>query len=203
MANKHRALPRAVAVFLTLGLLNLCVLFGAGTSRAATSPGASETSSSKLLVGRLNVAEQQSVFVNGNVAGAGTTIFSGMRLQTPEGVNATVQLGALGQLSIEPGSDLTLDFSNSRVDVKIAAGDAALTTTKDVTGTLTTSDGRVLKSENSKAGTLASKTTKARRGWNDWSDGEKAAAILIPAAIAAIIIIVVVADDDDESPARP
>lgn len=203
MTNKHRALPRAVALLLTLGMLNLCVLYGAGTSRAATGTSASEASSAKLLTGRLTVAEQQTIFVNGNVAGAGTTIFSGMRLQTPEGVNATVQLGALGLVNIEPASDLTLDFTNNTVAVSISAGDAALTTTKDVAGTVTTSDGRVLKSENSKAGTLASKTTKARRGWDDWSDGEKAAAILIPAAIAAVIIIIVVADDDDESPARP
>ncbi len=202
MANKHRVLCRAVALLLTVGMLNLCVLFSAGTSRAATNTTAGEATSSKLLVGRLAVSEQQSVYVNGNLAGAGTTIFSGMRLQTPAGVNATVQLGALGQLSIEQNSDLTLDFSGTQVSVAVASGNAALTTPENVSGTLTTSDGRVLRSEGSKGGTLASKNAKAA-GWSDWSDGQKAAAIIIPIVAAVIIIAIVVSDDDDESPNNP
>jgi hypothetical protein len=195
MGNTHRVLYKAVALLVSVGMLNLCLLSSLSTASAST---ASEVGSARLMVGRLAVAEQQSIFVNGNIAGAGTTIFSGMRLQTPEGVNASVQLGSLGYLTIEPNSDLTLDFSNSSVEVRVASGDAALTTNEKVAGTLTAADGKVLRSENSKSGTLATKTAARRM-----SGKQRAAAIIIPIVAAIIIIAIVVADDDDESPNNP
>src|SRR5207245_2949717 len=50
------------------------------------------------------------VTVNGNKARTGDTIFPGAVIETPDGVGATVQLGALGQLDLSPGSRLTLSF---------------------------------------------------------------------------------------------
>jgi hypothetical protein len=142
------------------------------------------------------------MYVNGNQAGSGTTVFSGMRLQTPAGVDAVVQLGALGHLAIEPNTDLLLDFSTGRVEVKVASGDVTLATNDGVNGALTTADGRTLRSENAKAAVLTSAngvTTPAARRLS----GKQKAAIIIPIVAAIVIIAIVVADDDDESPSNP
>lgn len=199
VANKPRITSRATALLLTFALLNVFVLAGASTTKANTSAG--EVTANKMLAGRLSLASEQSMFVNGNQAVAGTTIFSGMRLQTPEGVDAAVQLGALGSIKIEPQSDLTLEFSNGSVEIKVMAGDVALTTNAGVNGTLTTADGRILRSNKALAGTLTSSNkTKAARAL---SKGQKAALIILPIVAAIIIIAVVVHDDDDESPNNP
>jgi hypothetical protein len=197
MADKLRVLNRVLALLLTFVMFNVCVLFSAGTTRAASNTG--EVTSNKLLVGRLAVAERQSIYVNGNEAGAGTSIFSGMRLQAPEGVNAAVQLGSLGRLTIEPNTDLTLDFTSSNVEVKVTSGEATLTTNTGISGTLTTADGNVLRSDGAKTATLMSKNSGARA----LTKNQKAAAIILPIVAAVIIIAIVVAQDDDESPSNP
>lgn len=194
MSEQHRICERAIALLLTFALLSVSFLMGTTTSRASTN-------SSLLLVGRLALAGEQSMYVNGNQAGSGTTVFSGMRLQTPAGVDAVVQLGALGHLNMEPNTDLLLDFSTGRVEVKVATGDVTLATNDGVNGALTTADGRMLRSEGAKAAVLMSANgavPAARR-----LSGKQKAAIIIPIVAAIVIIAIVVADDDDESPSNP
>jgi hypothetical protein len=179
-------------------MLNVYVLLGAKTTRASGNTSAEGSDSGKLLVGRLALADQQRIFVNGNEAPTGTSIFSGMRLQSPLGVNAVVQLGELGQVSLEPSTDLTLDFSNGHVAVTVASGEATLTTNDGVEGTLTAADGNVMKSEGTKASVLS---TSARASAAKMSGKRKAAWIIIPVVAVIIIIAIVVADDDNNSPA--
>jgi hypothetical protein len=193
LTNQRRLSYKAVAILMSLVMLSVYVLMGAPVSKASTNSSA-DLSSSKLLVGRLSMADQQVIFVNGNEARTGTTIFSGMRLQSPTGVSASVQLGALGQLNLDPGADVTLDFSDGRVSVKVAAGDVTLTTNDGVEATVTTSDGNVLKSENSKAAVLSTSAAAAPK----MSSSRKALwwIIGIGATIAIIWIAVEVSDDD-------
>lgn len=200
LINRRRFVRKANAVLLTLVMLNLYVMMGARTSKASTNTSAGEVNSGKLIVGRLSLADQQKIYVNGNEAPAGTSIFSGMRLQSPAGVNAVVQLGALGQVSLDPGTDLTLDFSTGNVAVNVAAGGATLTTNEGVSGSLTSADGTVTRSEGTKASVLstnpsaaAAKMSKNRKAF--WW-------ILGASAVIAIIVIAVVVNDDD-SPSNP
>lgn len=200
--SKPRVSNRAVALLLTVVMLNVFVMTGARVSRAATNSGAVEGTANKLFVGRLTLANGQAILVNGNNAVTGTTIFSGMRLQSPDGVNASVQLGTLGQLSFEPNTDLTLDFSGSGIEVRVAAGNATLTSNDGVNAVLTGADGQALRSAG-KATTLSTKPRAAAAGWDQWSNKKKAAAIIIPAAIVITIIAIVVATNDDDSPSNP
>lgn len=194
---QRRLSQRTVAVLLTLVMLNVYVLMGARTSQASTNT-PEVSSSSKLLVGRLALADQQSIFVNGNEARTGTSIFSGMRLQSPDGVNAVVQLGALGHINLESSTDLTLDFSNARVAVTVASGNATLTTKEGVEATLTAPDGNIMKSVGTRGSVLSTNSAAAAA-----MSGKKKAAIIIPIVAAIVIIAIVVADDDDESPSNP
>lgn len=199
-SSRPRIPNRAVALFLTLVMWSVFITTGARTSRAATDSDAVKATASKLFVGRLVLAGEQSIMVNGNNAVTGTTIFSGMRLQSSDGVNASVQLGTLGQLSFEPNTDLTLDFTASSVEVRVASGNATLMSNEGVDAVLTGTDGVALRSSG-KAATLT--TRKRAAGWDDWSNKKKAAAIIIPAAIAITIIAIVVATNDDNSPSNP
>ncbi len=198
LASKPRGTNKAVALLLTVVMFNVYIMTGARTSRAATIPGAGEATANKLLVGRLTLADDQSILVNGNNAGTGATIFSGMHLQSPDGVNAVVQLGTLGQLNLGPNTDLTLDFSSTGVEVRVAAGDVNLMSNEGVNATLTGADGNVLRSEG-KATTLSSTPRAAAK----MSGKKKAALIIIPVAVAIIIIAVVATNDDDDSPRNP
>jgi hypothetical protein len=201
LVSKPRVSNRAVALLLTVVMLNVFIMTGARASRAATSSGTVEATANKLFVGRLALPDGQSILVNGTDAMTGTTIFSGMRLQSPDGVNASVQLGTLGQLSFEPNTDLTLDFSGSGVEVRVAAGNATLTSNDGVNAVLTGADGQALRSEG-KAATLSTKP-RAVAKWDDWSNRKKAAAIIIPVAAAIVIIAIIVTRDDNNSPSNP
>ena len=202
LASKPRGLNKVVALLLTVMMFNVYIMTGARTSRAATLPGAGEATANNLFVGRLTLADDQSILINGNNAGTGATIFSGMHLQSPDGVNAVVQLGTLGQLRLGPNTDLTLDFSSAGVDVKVAAGDATLMSNEGVNAMLTGADGNVLRSEG-KATTLSTKPKPRAAGWDEWSSKKKAAAIIIPVAAAIIIIAIVATNGDDNSPRNP
>lgn len=200
LASRPRVSNRAVALLLTVVMFNVYIMTGARTSRAATNSNAGDITSNKLLVGRLALASDQFILVNGSNAVTGTTIFSGMHLQTPEGVSASVQLGTLGQLSFEPNTDLTLDFSQARVEVRVTSGNATLVANEGINATLISADGKALRSE----GKAAVLRTKARAAdWDDWSNKKKAAAIIIPIAVAITIIAIVVATNDDDSPSNP
>lgn len=197
MIAVRRNMLKATALLLAFSLVQFYFAFGATTARATNNeaPGG-------LVFGRLAVAENQTIFLNGNTADAGATIFSGAELQTLDTVNATVQIPSVGRLEMSPNSKLTLDFTRDSVSVRLSEGDATLTTFKGIDGSLTTPEGTMVRSDPSKSGSvLTSKAGAAGRA--ALSNGQKAALIIIPIVAAIIIIAVVVADDDDDSPNNP
>ncbi|HEX6183245.1 MAG TPA: hypothetical protein VFZ44_04990 [Pyrinomonadaceae bacterium] len=86
--------------------------------------------------GRLVTTGNNPVSVNGNSARTGETIFSGQRITTPAGTQATVELPGLGSLEINPGSDVTLTFGEGRIGVVVLSGCVRLKTERGVTGTV-------------------------------------------------------------------
>jgi hypothetical protein len=188
---------RAIAVLLIISLSQIYVLANAGTTAATSAPTA-------LVFGRLNLSGNKLILVNGNEADTGMTIFSGAQLQTPEAVEATVQLGPAGHLDIAANSSLTLKFDSSSVDVYVTAGSALLSTNAGFTGTITTADGKVERSDPSTASVIGGVPVgAASRAAAKLTKEEKAAFIIIPIAIAAIIILVAASNDSDDDNVSP
>jgi hypothetical protein len=109
------------------------------------------------LMGKLRTSNNKFVLVNSNKAGSGATIISGARIQCPEKVGATVDLGLLGQLDIAANSDLTLVFATDEVQVQLRSGYVVLTTNKGIIGTVKTSEGVVFETDPSKVSSVIAK----------------------------------------------
>jgi hypothetical protein len=109
------------------------------------------------LTGKLRTSNNKRVLVNSNKAGSGTTIISGARIQCPEKVGATIELGSLGRLDIAANSDLTLVFVTDEVTVQLRSGYVVLTTNKGITGMVTTSEGVVFETDPSKVSSVIAK----------------------------------------------
>jgi hypothetical protein len=104
---------------------------------------ASEAGSAKL-VGKLVTTSNRPILVDGGEAITGTTILSGAQLVTSAVSLATVQLPNLGSVMIAPQSSVTLSFDAKNITVKVASGDAAITTVPGVKGTVIGANGNVV-----------------------------------------------------------
>lgn len=197
MLSQRRLVPQTVALLLVFAVLQVFLVKPARAS-ATTSDTSTNTAPSSLRFGQLLLSQNQTALVNGTNATSGTTIFSGAQLQTPDGVAATVQLGALGRLVVDPGTQLSLTFDKEYVNVLVSKGNAVLTTNSGVTGTLTMPDGAKLATNANATSTVGKK--RAAAGWFD--DGDHVLGFIITAGIITAAIIAVVVDDDD-SPNRP
>ena len=113
------------------------------------------------LMGKLRTRDNKPVLVNLNKATSGTTILSGSRIQCPEKIGATVDLGILGRLDIAPKADLTLNFSAGEITVQLNSGYVVLTTNKGITGTVTTSQGTTFATDPSKVSSVVARTRDA------------------------------------------
>jgi|SRR5581483_468245 len=114
-------------------------LFQVSVLAAASAPNTSTANG--LMLGRLMLTGSESILVNGNIAGSGTTILSGAQLQTPENVEATVQLGSAGTLYIQPNAKLTVTFDKTSINVKMAAGKASVAANPGIVSSVTNPDG--------------------------------------------------------------
>jgi hypothetical protein len=114
------------------------------------------------LMGKLRTGNNKPVLVNSNKAGSGYTIISGARIQCPDKIGATVDLGPLGRLDIAANSDLTLVFAASQVTVQLRAGYVVLTTNKGISGIVITSEGTVFGTDPSKVSSVIAKMKNAQ-----------------------------------------
>jgi hypothetical protein len=195
MVSQRRKVLQPVALLLAFAVLQVFLLNPA-KANAATSDTSTNTAPSSLRFGQLLMSENQTALVNGTNATSGTTIFSGAQLQTPDGVAATVQLGTLGRVAIEPNTQLSLTFDKGYVDVHVTMGNAVLTTNAGVNGTLTTPEGQKL-ATNANATSTVGKRSAAKM----FGGGDHLLGFVITAAVVTIAIIAVVTDDDN-SPSR-
>ncbi|HEX8650384.1 MAG TPA: hypothetical protein VF708_06060 [Pyrinomonadaceae bacterium] len=203
MSPRSRQAARTVAAFLIIALLQVYVLADATRptdNTAAASGTQPRAEPSSMIFGKLNLHGSRRVFVNGNSAESGTTIFSGAQLQTPEGTEATVLLGSIGHVDIAPNSKLTLTFDKASVDVLVLTGNAVLSTNAGVTGTVRSADGKLMNSSPTSAGAVvglppAGSSTRAAAAT---TTEEKLSFIIIPIVIAAVIIAVAVNNGGDD-----
>jgi hypothetical protein len=100
-------------------------------------------------IARLTTTGNQPITVNGASAASGANLLTGATIETPAGVGATINLGSLGELEIEPGSELTLEFDHNGnvVKVTLRRGCTRLRTNQNVNGQVDTPDGKSTKSD--------------------------------------------------------
>jgi hypothetical protein len=182
MNSVPRKTLRMISVVAAVCLFQVYVLAAATAPNAvATNPNAA-TAANGLMLGRLMLAETESILVNGNSANSGTSILSGSQLQTPGNVEATVQLGSAGTLYIQPSTNLTVTFDKTNVEVKVAAGNAFVSANAGVTSSVTTPDGKTSAGEPG-APPVPKMSHHAKNGWI-WGG--------VVIGVVVVIIIVVV-----------
>lgn len=149
MNSRQLKATKAMALFMVFCVSQICVQANLPGASVASSPTASKKTAKLLTTGNYPIT------VNGNAATSGMTIFSGARLLTPERVAATVRIEGTGQLDLAPDTNVSLDFDHNRVNVKLAAGYAVLTTNKNVDGLITTAAGVVAHTDAAKNSSVA------------------------------------------------
>lgn len=65
------------------------------------------------LLARLTTKGNQPISVNGISASSGDSVANGAIIETPAGVDASVDLGPLGSLDIEPGTKIKLEYDGN------------------------------------------------------------------------------------------
>jgi hypothetical protein len=74
-------------------------------------------------IARLTTTGNQPITVNGASAASGASLLTGATIETPAAVSATIDLGALGTVELQPNSSIQLDFDdNGNVRVKVLRG---------------------------------------------------------------------------------
>src|SRR2546427_5093755 len=130
-------LIKTISVLVLIAVVNVYA-FANGAIVSST-----ESASAKVLLGKLITTSNRPITVNGADAITGTVVLSGAQLTTPAASLATVQLDGLGSVMIAPRSSVTLNFDLKSVTVKVASGDATLTTVEGVKGVVIGPDGKV------------------------------------------------------------
>jgi len=143
MTNQRRHFSRATAVFLAFALVQICIQL----SFAAPAPVPQQ------FIARLTTTGNQPITVNGSSAASGATLLTGAMIETPADVSATIDLGALGTLELQPNSSVQLDFDdNGNVRVKVLRGCARLNKRGNGVGELYTAEGASEKTNNNRKG---------------------------------------------------
>jgi hypothetical protein len=175
MTVRHQKAFSAIALFLVFSVTQVYVQASLLTVK-------SESKSATALVpsGKLAIRTGSLIKLNGNDVGPGTTVLSGSLVQTPADNGATIQLGTLGKLELAPDTNLTLNFGQSNVDVKLDSGYVVLNTLKGINGSMTTPNGIVSKSDPTKDSTLVGQDDDQNN-----KNKKKKGAVILPGGTAA------------------
>ena len=112
MNKQRRSTSRAIAVFLAFALVQVCIQL----SFAAPSV-------PQQFIARLTTTGNQPITVNGASAASGASLLTGATIETPAAVSATIDLGALGTIELQPNSSIQLDFDDTgNLRVKVLRG---------------------------------------------------------------------------------
>src|ERR1044071_7081841 len=116
MTKQHRSISKVIAAFLAVAVVQICIQL---SFAAPVVP--------QQFIARLTTTGNQPITVNGASAASGATLLTGATIETPAAVSATIDLGALGTVEIQPNSSVQLDFDdNGNVRVKLLRGCAVV-----------------------------------------------------------------------------
>ncbi|MEK6334902.1 MAG: hypothetical protein AABM67_08135 [Acidobacteriota bacterium] len=114
MAIRKRKAMMALAAFFAFGLSQVYVHAGL--------PG-SPPDPQRTITATLKTKNNQTVTINGNPGGTGTTLLTGSTIQTPDQVSATIDLGPAGTVEVGPNSQIELSFdAQGNIHVKLVRG---------------------------------------------------------------------------------
>jgi len=135
MSTKRRKGFKAIAVFIAFAITQISIQL----SFAEPNSPVTSTALPQQFIARLTTTGGP-IIVNGLSAANGASLVTGARIQTPAAVSATVDLGPLGSLTLQPDSDVRLDFDETGKNVKVTAfkGCFVLTTKKGTQGQVDT-----------------------------------------------------------------
>jgi hypothetical protein len=119
MSLRQRKGFKAIAVFLAFAFAQVYVQ----TSLAGPGAGRVSVPVPQQFVARLTIRGGPSATVNGASAVSGATVLTGATIETPDQVSATLDLGPLGTIDLDPNSAVQLDFTDDgNVRVKVLRG---------------------------------------------------------------------------------
>jgi hypothetical protein len=147
MTKQRRSGSRAIAVFLAFALVQISIQlsFAAPASGPVVVP--------QQFVARLTTSGNQPITVNGASAASGATLLTGATIETPAAVSATIDLGALGTIELQPNSSIQLDFDDDgNVRVKVLRGCVTMNKRGNGVGEIYTAEGASEKTNDSRMG---------------------------------------------------
>jgi hypothetical protein len=119
MTIQRRRGSRAIAVFLAVALVHVFMQLSFAAPAAPAAPAVVP----QQFIARLTTTGNQPITVNNASAASGASLLTGATIETPAAVSATIDLGALGTIELQPNSSIQLDFDdNGNVRVKILRG---------------------------------------------------------------------------------
>jgi hypothetical protein len=130
--SQQKSISTAVALFLVFSTAQLYTR--AGFAAPVAGPDLTLPVMPQQITGGLTTDGNKPISVNGVSAVSGATVVSGASIETPAGVGATVKLGSLGSLQIDPNTKLTLEFQNGSIKVMLLAGCVVLHTKRGTSG---------------------------------------------------------------------
>jgi hypothetical protein len=106
-------------MFLAIALVQICIQLSFAGPASPSGPAVVP----QQFIARLTTTGNQPITVNNASAASGSTLLTGANIATPAGVSATIDLGALGTVELQPNSEIQLDFDDSgNVRVKVLRG---------------------------------------------------------------------------------
>jgi len=140
MIIKRRKGSRPIAVFLAVALIHVFIQL---SFAAPVVP--------QQFIARLTTSGNQPITVNGASAASGASLLTGATIETPAATSATIDLGALGTVELQPNTSIQLDFDDDgNVRVKVLRGCVVMKKTGKGVGEIYTPEGASEKSNSGK-----------------------------------------------------
>jgi len=144
--QRQRGFP-TIAVFLAIALVQVF------TQLSFAAPASAPVIVPQQFIARITTTGNQPITVNNASAASGASLLTGATIETPAAVSATIDLGALGTVELQPNSSVQLDFDdNGNVRVKVLRGCVVMKKTGKGVGEVYTAEGASEKSTNNKKG---------------------------------------------------
>lgn len=142
MTKQRRSSSRAIAVFLAFALVQICIQL---SFAAPVVP--------QQFIARLTTTGNQPITVNNASAASGASLLTGATIETPAAVSATIDLGALGTVELQPNSSVQLDFDDAgNVRVKVLRGCVTINKSGPGVGEVYTGEGASEKTNSNRKG---------------------------------------------------
>jgi hypothetical protein len=206
MNPKRRNRPRAVAALLVFSIAQISLQVGFAEPNNANNVAPIP----QQLAGRLTTKNNQPITVNGLSANTGASILSGATIETGADQSATVNLGPLGSLKIEPNTKVLLTFEQGNAKALVLSGCVTLKAAKGTTGEIATEQSSQGKTDPVAGGTLnncSGSPAAGDGGGGVFGLGLPASLVLLAVAEAAAFSPLFIFEDNNDqgnpSPATP